>query len=115
MAIKKPNTRVITVTRTAIYNNLLAANDPPGYTIVNWISTGIADDGSYVEAVFTDVVNVVNPNITTIDTPAVWVSKDQVIDLLGASANGFTENDLINVVDNVNGTHVDFVFGTKFT
>ena len=115
MAIRKPLTTVITVTRTAIYNNLLAANDPPAATITDWINTRIAEDGSFVAAVFTSTTTVINGSISTITTPEVWVSKDQVLTLLGASASGFVENDLIDVVPNVNGTHIDFFFKIKLT
>src|SRR6185503_248681 len=115
MAFKNAKYKTVSITRTAIFNNVLSAHMPGGTLISTWVSTRLAQDGSYVEAVFNSVSSVVNQNINDIITTNCWVSKDQVISLMGATATGYTENDLINVADNINGTHIDFTFNIKLT
>ena len=110
MAIKKSTLTIISVTKTAIFSNFIAPNTPPGTLITNWISTAMAEDPDFVELVLNSQTQVINININKITQLKVWVKRDTVIGLLGAAATGFIDRDLINVVENADLLHIDFVF-----
>lgn len=110
MAIKKSTLTILSVTKTAIFSNFIAPNSPPGTLISNWISTNMAEDSTFVETKLQSASQVINVNINKITQLSIWVSKDQVITLLGAAATGFTENDLVSVQENADLLHIDFYF-----